>query len=161
MTAPYRIITVCTGNICRSPMAELMLADTAARTGVNVQLDSAGTTGWEAGSPIDSRAGALLAGYGIASDTHRARKFQRSWFTERDLILALDVDHYEALMALAPDDAAANKVRMLRSFDPHAAGLAPAQQGIYDPWYGDMADFEASWRLISAAVPGILAYARR
>lgn len=160
MTAPYRIITVCTGNICRSPMAELMLADAAAQAGINVQLDSAGTSGWESGNPIDSRAGSLLAGHGIASDTHRARKFQPSWFAERDLILALDVDHFEALQALAPDDESARKVRMLRSFDPLAAGLSPAQQGIYDPWYGDMADFEASWRLISAAVPGILAYAR-
>jgi protein-tyrosine phosphatase len=160
MTAPYRIMTVCTGNICRSPMAELMLADTAARTGVDVQIDSAGTTGWEEGRPIDSRAGELLAGHGIASGSHRARKFKMSWFTERDLILALDVDHYEALRALAPDEEAAGKVRMLRSFDPNAAGLSPAQQGIYDPWYGDMADFEASWRLISGAVPGILAYAR-
>ncbi|WP_125614702.1 low molecular weight protein-tyrosine-phosphatase [Specibacter cremeus] len=160
MTSPYRIITVCTGNICRSPMAELMIAAAAAERGVDVAVDSAGTTGWEVGSPIDERAGRLLARHGIDSSGHRARQFEQAWFAERDLILALDVDHYEALLALAPDDRAAAKVRMLRGFDPAVVGKPPAQLGIYDPWYGDMRDFEASRQLIQAAIPGILTHAR-
>ncbi|ALV46934.1 hypothetical protein MB46_17055 [Arthrobacter alpinus] len=158
MSNPYRIMTVCTGNICRSPMAEFMLADAAAESGLEVEVDSAGTTSWEAGKPIDPRAKAVLARHGVAAGDHAAREFQPAWFAERDLILALDTDHFDALIALAPDTASAAKVRMLRSFDPAVAHVATAQQGIYDPWYGDSKDFEASWKLIAAAIPGILAH---
>ncbi|MFQ4148655.1 low molecular weight protein-tyrosine-phosphatase [Arthrobacter sp. LAPM80] len=160
MTNPYRIITVCTGNICRSPMAEFMLASAAQEAGLEVVVDSAGTTAWEVGNPIDPRAKAVLARHGIAVNGHAARQFNSSWYAERDLILALDTEHYDALRALAPDAAGAAKVRMLRSFDPDAAGGSPEQQGIYDPWYGNAKDFEVSWDLIDAAIPGILAHAR-
>lgn len=160
MSNPYRIMTVCTGNICRSPMAEFMLASAAAESGLEVEVDSAGTTAWEIGNPIDPRAKAVLARHGVAVAKHAAREFQPAWFAERDLILALDTDHHDALIALAPDAAAAAKVRMLRSFDPAVADAAAEQQGIYDPWYGNAKDFEVSWDLIAAAIPGILAHAR-
>ncbi|WP_207344931.1 low molecular weight protein-tyrosine-phosphatase [Arthrobacter sp. E3] len=160
MTTPFRIITVCTGNICRSPMAEFMLADAAEKAGLDLVVDSAGTSAWEIGNPIDARAKAILARHGIVTPAHTARKFKPSWFAERDLILALDTDHYEDLRALAPNKEAAGKVRMLRSFDPDVAHSEPAQQGIYDPWFGNAKDFEVSWDLISAAIPGILAHAR-
>lgn len=160
MTKPYRIITVCTGNICRSPMAELMLADAAANAGLDVEVDSAGTSAWEIGNPIDPRAKAVLYRHGITSAGHTARTFNPAWFAERDLILALDTDHYDTLRALAPTPEAAAKVRMLRSFDPEVAKEGTQAQGIYDPWYGDAKDFEVSWDLIAAAIPGILAHAR-
>ncbi len=160
MTTPYRIITVCTGNICRSPMAEFMLSSAAAEAGLSVEVDSAGTSAWEVGNPIDPRAQDVLAQHGITAANHSARKFNAAWFAERDLILALDTDHYDALLASAPNAAAANKVRMLRSFDPAVADLTPAKQGIYDPWYGNARDFDESWNLISAAIPGILAHVR-
>lgn len=160
MSTPYRITTVCTGNICRSPMAEFMLAQAAAESGRNVVVDSAGTSAWELGNPIDSRAKDVLARHGITTQDHTARQFQASWFANCDLVLALDTDHYNTLRAMAPTAAAAAKVRMLRSFDPEVAGKKPEHQGIYDPWFGDDADFEVSWNLISAAIPGILAHAR-
>lgn len=160
MTTPYRITTVCTGNICRSPMAEFMVANAAAEAGLNVEVDSAGTSAWEVGNPMDPRAFAELARHGIEATGHTARTFNPEWFAERDLILALDIDHYEDLRALAPNTATAQKVRMLRSFDPAVAQLEPAQQGIYDPWYGNAKDFAVSWDLIEAALPGIVAHAR-
>lgn len=160
MTTPYRIITVCTGNICRSPMAEFMLAQAASEAGMDVLVDSAGTSGWEIGNPIDPRAEAVLSRHGITATDHVARKFNPAWFSSRELILALDTDHFDALRALAPDAAAAAKVRMLRSFDPHMAHAFPQEQGICDPWFGDAKDFEVSWELIAAAIPGILAHAR-
>ena len=129
MTEPYRIITVCTGNICRSPMAELMLQRAADGAGLAVVVDSAGTSGWEVGNPIDPRAAAKLDALGISSAGHSARQFQPAWFAERDLILALDVGHFDALCAAAPDEAARVKVRMLRSFDPAVAGRAARRTG--------------------------------
>lgn len=161
MIEPYRIITVCTGNICRSPMAELMLQRAADDAGLAVVVDSAGTTGWESGNPIDPRAAAKLEQLGIPSGSHSARQFRQEWFAQRDLILALDVDHFDTLRAEAPDQTARGKVRMLRSFDAEVAGGTPAEQGIDDPWYGNSSDFDNSWRLIHAAIPGILAHVKQ
>src|SRR3712207_5210133 len=103
-SSPYRVIAVCTGNICRSPMAELMLAAALQREGLDslVTIDSAGTTGYEAGRPIDPRAARRLSATQIVSDRHAAREWQPVWFRERDLILALDIDHYAWLTESAP-----------------------------------------------------------
>ena len=103
-SSPYRVITVCTGNICRSPMAELMLAAALEREGLDglVEVDSAGTTGYEAGRPIDPRAARRLAAAQLPSENHVARQWDPRWFSERDLILALDIDHYAWLTEAAP-----------------------------------------------------------
>ncbi len=160
-SSQYRIITVCTGNICRSPMAELMLAEALAEAQLSdVDVDSAGITSYEAGRPIDPRAARKLAAHNISSELHVAREWRSEWFHTRELILALDVDHYGWLRQAAPDQASLAKIRMLRSFDPAVAGRDPLDQGIEDPWYGGHADFDATWELIRAAIPGILEHVR-
>ena len=157
-SSPYRVIAVCTGNICRSPMAELMLKAALEREGLDglVAVDSAGTTGYEAGRPIDPRAARRLAATQLGSEQHIAREWDRDWFHSRDLILALDIDHYAWLSEAAPDQESLDKIRMFRSFDPAMAGLDLLDQGIEDPWYGGHADFDAVWHQIHAAVPGIV-----
>ncbi|NUP74225.1 MAG: low molecular weight phosphotyrosine protein phosphatase [Sinomonas sp.] len=159
--SPYRIITVCTGNICRSPMAEFMLVDALNAAGLADQalVDSAGTTNYEVGRPIDPRAARVLDAHGVPAHLHVARKFREEWFEERDLILALDVDHYGRLRELAPAGTE-HKVRMLREFDPAVARLDHLDQGIEDPWFGDQSDFELTWELIHAALPGIVEHVR-
>jgi protein-tyrosine phosphatase len=139
-------------------MAELMLAAALEREGLDglVAVDSAGTTGYEAGRPIDPRAARRLAAMQLGSQQHTAREWDRSWFYERDLILALDIDHYAWLSEAAPDQESLDKIRMLRSFDPAMAGLDLLDQGIEDPWYGGHADFDAVWHQIHAALPGIV-----
>ena len=126
-------------------MAEIMLTQAFEEAGLGgeVLVDSAGTTGWESGNPIDERAAAKLTELGLASEAHRARQFDPGWYAERDLILALDVDHYEDLKLEAPDAESRSRVRMLREFDPSAAGTPISELGIYDPWYGDRADLVA------------------
>jgi protein-tyrosine phosphatase len=158
----YRIVTVCTGNICRSPMAELMLARAFEEAGMadDVVVDSAGTTGWEAGRPIDQRAAAKLTELGIESHLHRARQFEPAWYHERDLILALDLDHYRALRADAPDDAARDRIHLLREFDPSTTDTDLEELGIYDPWFGDSRDFDATWGMVDGAVEGVVRYVR-
>ncbi|MET3932012.1 protein-tyrosine phosphatase [Arthrobacter sp. OAP107] len=162
MTRPYRIIAVCTGNICRSPMAELILAEAFAAAGLAgaVVVDSAGTTAYEAGRPIDPRAARKLTAHNLPSDRHIAREWRKEWFTERHLILALDVDHYGWLRASAPDGESLERIRMLRSFDPLLATKDPLDQGCEDPWYGDHSDFAAVFDQIQASVPGIVEYVR-
>jgi low molecular weight protein-tyrosine phosphatase len=160
-SSQYRIITVCTGNICRSPMAELMLAEAFAAGGLaGAVVDSAGIAAYEVGRPIDPRAARNLQGHGISSDHHVAREWRPEWFHTRELILPLDVDHYGWLRQTAPDRESLSKIRMLRSFDPAVAGKDPLDQGIEDPWYGGHSDFDLTWNLIHAAVPGIVAHVR-
>ncbi len=161
MSSQYRIIAVCTGNICRSPMAELMLAEAfRAERLTGAVVDSAGTTAYEAGRPIDPRAARKLTAQNIASDRHVAREWRPEWFASRDLILALDVDHYGWLRQAAPDRDSLAKIRMLRSFDPAVADEDPLEQGIEDPWYGGHTDFDTTWNLIRASLPGVVQHVR-
>ncbi|MFU1884008.1 protein tyrosine phosphatase, partial [Enterococcus faecium] len=83
---------------------------------------------------------------------HRARKFRPEDFATNDLILALDTDHFDWLQQHAPREAS-SKIRLLREFDPAAD---QADLGIADPWYGDLADFEETYRLITAALPSVV-----
>lgn len=160
-SSQYRIIAVCTGNICRSPMAELMLAEAIAADGLaGAVVDSAGTTAYEVGRPIDPRAARKLTAHSIPSERHVAREWRAEWFHNRELILALDVDHFGWLQQAAPDRESLSKIRMLRSFDPAVAGRDALDQGIEDPWYGGHADFDLTWNLINAALPGLVAHVR-
>ena len=161
----YRIITVCTGNICRSPMAQFCLtrAFNEAGLGDEVRVDSAGVTAWEAGRPMDPRAVDELTGHSFdARETRafRAQEFQEEWFADRDLVLAMDYGHYTELRGIAARGRDRDKVRLIRSFDPASAALAPEEQGIEDPWYGNMSDFDSSYAMIQASVPGVVEYVR-
>lgn len=157
----YRITIVCTGNICRSPMAAYLLRRAVEDAGIeDVDIDSSGTSDWEIGNPIDPRAAELLTGRGIETSGHVARQFAAAHFADADLVLALDTDHYTALRRMAATDADRAKIRMLRSFDPTLAGEPPAKQGVYDPWFGDKADFTATADMISGALPGLVRHIR-
>ena len=155
-----RIMTVCTGNICRSPMAEVVLRERLVDAGLasEVIIDSTGTTGYEVGSPMDPRARRVLldAGYtdpGIGA--HRARQVRAVELRERDLVLAATGEHVSALrrvLGLRPsDENGAPHVRLIRSFDP---GSGPID--LADPWYGGPADFEQCLREVEATIDGVL-----
>lgn len=142
-------------------MAELMLAEAFHAEGLTgVVVDSAGTTAYESGRPIDPRAARKLTAHNIASNRHVAREWRPEWFASRELILALDVDHFGWLRQAAPDRESLAKIRMLRSFDPAVADKDPLEQGIEDPWYGGHTDFDTTWNLIRASVPGIVQHVR-
>lgn len=146
----YRVCLVCMGNICRSPMAEIVLRRTLADHGLDglVSVDSAGTGGWHAGEPMDERAAAALAEHGYDGSRHRARQFTRDWFAERDLVLAMDGENLRALRRLAP---AGVEVRLFRSFDPDA----PEGAEVPDPYYGGPEGFAEVLTLVRAAADGL------
>ncbi|GHD02668.1 low molecular weight protein-tyrosine-phosphatase [Zhihengliuella salsuginis] len=157
----FRINAVCTGNICRSPMAEYLLRAELEKAGIEgIEVVSSAVTAWEVGNPVDDRARDLLTEHGIDAAEHVARQFTPADYDASDLILALDTDHYTHLRRGAPGPEAEAKVRMLRSFDPDVADRGPADQGIYDPWYGDEADFETTYVLINGALEGIVEFVR-
>lgn len=151
---PYRVIFVCMGNICRSPMAEAILRAKLDDAGLGdaVVVDSAGTGAWHVGDPADRRSRQALAQRGYP-DGHIARVFDPQWFGERDLVVALDLDNQRALRRMAPDRDRAHAVRLLREFDPDADSLE-----VPDPYYGGTADFAVVMDQVEAACDGLVAY---
>ncbi|TLS41474.1 low molecular weight phosphotyrosine protein phosphatase [Streptomyces montanus] len=151
---PYRVCFVCTGNICRSPMAESVFRAHVAEAGLDglVMVDSAGTGGWHEGDGADPRTVSVLETNGYESD-HTARQFQVSWFSGINLVIALDSSHLKALRRLAPTPADAEKVRLLRTYDP----AARHDLDVPDPYYGDLDGFEECLEMVQAASPGLLA----
>lgn len=150
----YRVCFVCTGNICRSPMAESVFRARITEAGLDglVEVDSAGTGGWHEGDGADPRTVAVLEASGYEGD-HTARQFQASWFARLDLVIALDSGHLKALRQLAPTPQDAEKVRLLRSYDP-AVG---SDLDVPDPYYGRMDGFEECLEMVEAASLGLLA----
>ncbi|NIK55689.1 low molecular weight protein-tyrosine-phosphatase [Kribbella shirazensis] len=114
---------VCTGNICRSPMGEVVLRAKLAEAGVDgVEVTSSGTGGWHVGDRMDPRAAAALRSRGYDGSAHRARQYERSW--QRDLVLAMDSGHLATLRLHGAD-----------------AQLF-AQDDVPDPYYGEDDGFD-------------------
>lgn len=131
----YRIALVCLGNICRSPMAHVVLDSRLDDAGLSdqVRVVSAGTGGWHTGERMDQRAATVLGAAGYDASRHVARKFDIDWFTENDLLLAMDESNYADIADLAPSVASLRKLRMFRDFDPEAT---ERDNEVPDPWYG-------------------------
>ncbi|MFF4832353.1 low molecular weight protein-tyrosine-phosphatase [Streptomyces sp. NPDC001315] len=154
---PYRVCFVCTGNICRSPMAESVFRARVAEAGLDdrVEVDSAGTGGWHEGDGADPRTVAVLEDNGYGSG-HTARQFQASWFSRLDLVIALDSGHLKVLRRLAPTEEDTRKVRLLRSYDP----AVDDDLDVPDPYYGGMDGFEECLEMVEGASTGLLAAVR-
>ncbi|MFC7866483.1 low molecular weight protein-tyrosine-phosphatase [Streptomyces murinus] len=163
----YRVCFVCTGNICRSPMAECVFRARVAEAGLadRVEIDSAGTGGWHEGEAADPRTVTVLRDGGYDCD-HIARRFQPSWFARRDLVIALDAGHLRDLRRLAPTEDDARKVRLLRAYARRSSGvLAPDDSlgdglDVPDPYYGGPDGFAACLEMVEEASTGLLAAVR-
>ncbi|MFD8386857.1 low molecular weight protein-tyrosine-phosphatase [Streptomyces sp. NPDC059679] len=159
--SPYRVCFVCTGNICRSPMAESVFRAYAEEAGLDgrVEVDSAGTGPWHEGDGADRRTISALTAHGYEQN-HIARQFQSSWFSALDLVIALDSGHLRELRALAPTPEDAAKVRLLRAYapgtNPDADSEAQDALDVPDPYFGGPDDFEACLEMIEAASEGLL-----
>ena len=149
---PLHVTFVCSGNICRSPMAEKMFAHQISERGLadKVRVSSAGTGGWHAGDGADSRANRVLREHGYPCE-HVAVQVDDDHLSA-DLVVALGRNHMRLLTQLGAEP---DRVRMLRSFDPRSAANA---LDVEDPYYGGHADFEDVFTVISAALPGLHAW---
>lgn len=152
---PYRVAVVCLGNICRSPIAHVVLRKALDRAGMGerVEVDSSGTGDWHLGHPMDRRAAEALAAAGYDGSAHRARQFTEDWYEGHDLILAMDESNYRDVTALAPDEETAKeRVRMFREFDPDGEY---GDMEVPDPYYGGADNFTHVVRIVERTSEGL------
>jgi protein-tyrosine phosphatase len=146
------ILFVCLGNICRSPTAEGVFRHLAARAGLEVVIDSAGTAAYHAGELPDPRSRRAAEARGIVLD-HRARQVVVADFARFDWVLAMDRTNRDDLLARAARDQR-SKVRLFRSFDPAAGEEAE----VPDPYYGGPRGFEEVLDQCERASAGLLRF---
>jgi low molecular weight protein-tyrosine phosphatase len=151
--AKHRLLFVCLGNICRSPMAEGVFRRIAEEEGVLhlFDIDSAGLGHWHIGQAPDTRAQKAARDRGIDISGQSARQVKHTDFARFDLILAMDGDNYQELVQLAPSDAR-HKLRRFLDFAPQA----PAKD-VPDPFFGGPKGFDHALDLIEQAARGLLA----
>lgn len=163
MPRPYRVMTVCTGNICRSPIAEAVLRERfeAAGLGTRVVVDSGGISAEEAGTRIDPRAARVLRQAGYAVPRGTVHQVTSDDIGAHDLLLAMTAQHARRLRTQATREEDAAKVRLYRSFDPAAPSLDLVDESaldVEDPWYGGQDDFLATLDQVEAAADAIVAH---
>jgi len=148
----YRIALVCLGNICRSPMADVVLNARLDEAGLGdaVEVTSSGTAGWHVGKVMDERAAALLTQEGYDASRHRARQFDPVWHDEHDLVLAMDGTNL--------DDLGGRDERLMKFRD-----LDPVETGadVPDPYYGGPAGFEEVLRMVERTSTAIVTALQR
>ena len=157
MAMNTRVLFVCMGNICRSPMAEGVFRHMVRQAGLDdiVKVDSAGTHAFHAGETPDKRAQAIAAKRGFDIADLRARQVQDKDFEAYDLILAMDWDNLGLLQQIAPKNAHHKLQLLMRFATEHESATIP------DPYYGAQQGFEQAFDFIEDACAGLLDVARR
>ena len=143
-----RILFVCLGNICRSPMAEFIFKDLAAKAGRGAEFEaaSAGTSSEEYGNPVYPPARRKLAEHGIACAGKTARQLTRAYYDRYDLLIGMESRHLAAMRRICGGDPA-GKMHRLLDYTARPADIA-------DPWY--TGDFDAAWNDIESGCRALL-----
>ncbi len=150
---PLRVLFVCLGNICRSPLAEGVFRKQVHEAGLgeDLEVDSAGTGGWHVGQPPDRRMRQTASRHGVYLDDIRARKFDRADLDRFDLILAMDRSNlYDILSMAGPEQR--SKVKLFMSYDESGGG----QKDVPDPYYGGPDGFENVFEIVERTSRNIL-----
>jgi protein-tyrosine phosphatase len=144
-----KILMVCLGNICRSPLAEGILSLKGKH--LNLEVDSAGTAAYHIGKQPDIRSIEIANKYNIDLNQQRARQFSRADFDEFDIIYAMDTNNYAHLISLASTETERNKIRMiLNEINPKA------YQSVPDPYYGGENGFQDIYNMLDKACDKII-----
>ena len=138
-----KILMVCLGNICRSPLAEGIMRSKLSN---NFIVDSAGTGGWHAGELPDKRSIATAKNKGLDITNQRARQFKISDFESFDYIYVMDNSNYKDVVALAPNEEAKSKVKLILN------EIFPGENvDVPDPYYGGQDGFENVFNMLNEA----------
>lgn len=142
---------ICTGNICRSPLAHAVFEQKVRDAGLadSIEVESSGTDAWHVGEQADPRMRSTAANHGVVLN-HRARRLQPDDITNYDLLLVMDRQNHRNTMSLCRTESEKEKVRMFRDFDPEGTGDVP------DPWYGGPEGFELVWDLVERTCVNLL-----
>lgn len=144
-----KILMVCLGNICRSPMAEGIMRHKAMQNGWQIEVDSAGTGDWHVGESPDSRAMEYMDRQGISIRKLRARQVAPADFYDFDLILTMDAENYTNVMRIKPADATA-QVEMVMNLAHPGRNIA-----VPDPYFGGNEGFEKVYRMLDETLDHI------
>ncbi len=139
-----KILMVCLGNICRSPLAEGIMQDVIDKEGLDWEVDSAGTGSWHIRNPPDPRSRATAKKHGLSIDRQRARQFSKKDFDHFDLILAMDQSNYDDIIALASNTEEKSKVQKILDYTDLPNKDVP------DPYWDDNG-FEQVYSLLDNA----------
>jgi protein-tyrosine phosphatase len=148
-SALFRICFVCTGNICRSPMAESVFKSLVRKAGLAgaIAVVSAGTGDWHVGERSDDRTVEALRARGYDGTSHRARQFDPDWFGSLDLVVVFDRSQERILRTWANNEVDRSKVQLILNFD----GDNPGAPDVPDPYYSDAAMFDQVLGMIERA----------
>jgi len=149
---PIRVLFVCLGNICRSPLAEAVFRHQVAERGwtERFEIDSAGTSGWHRGAPPDTRSAEVARRRGIDL-AGASRKVTAMDLRRFDYVIAMDEENLDALQELRDASGGTAQVRRLREFEPGARSL-----DVPDPYYGGARGFEDVLDLVEDACEELL-----
>jgi protein-tyrosine phosphatase len=148
---PVRVLFVCTGNICRSPLAEAVFKDLVQSRGLEsrYEADSAGTHGYHEGEPADPRTIRVGAKHGLRVDSI-ARELRDSDFTRFDVLVAMDRGHLREMRARCPRPLL-DRLLLMPDYDPEGA-----LKDVPDPYYGGPEGFEQIYRILVGCSRGLL-----
>lgn len=144
---PYKIIAVCLGNICRSPLAEGHLRRVAKERDLDWEISSGGTGNWHVGGKPDPRSREVAKAHGMNIDDQRAHQVAVADLESHDLILAMDRNNYQDLMKLAQSDEQRAKIKLLLDYTELSEKYGP---DVFDPYWDD-SGFEGVYTLLELA----------
>jgi len=148
---PVRILFVCLGNICRSPLAEIVVRAIAEKRGLDHYcFASAGTGDWHVGGPADPRSSATALAHGLDLSRHRARQVTSASVTEWDWFIAMDRQNRRDLLAMGVAD---DRLLLMREFEDDTVEL-----DVPDPYYGGAGGFEDAYHMLVANAENLLSY---
>ena len=150
----YRVAFICTGNICRSPSADVVLSSLLAGAGLDdrVAVVSGGMGDWHVGDPMDPRSAVALGARGYDASRHRAQQVRGDWFGRDDVLFAMDESHRRDLLLLGDSE----RVRLFGDFDPQTPGVE-----VPDPYYGGRDGFEEVLDMIERTCRALVPHIER
>ena len=148
-----RVLMVCMGNICRSPLAHGVFERMVKEEGLShlIEVDSSGTHSWHVGNPPDPRSQEVAMRHGLDLNYQQARKVTSADIDDYDYIIAMDRDNLAILQALAKNKESLNKIALFLDF---AEGIELSE--VPDPYYGGPGGFDHVYELVEAAASGLL-----
>lgn len=150
-----KVLFVCLGNICRSPLAEGIFKDLVKKKGLSDKIfcDSAGTANYHIGKDPDHRSCDVASRYKITLE-HKARQFFENDFEDFDYIVAMDRSNFENIKRLKAQGSIEGKVFLMRKFDP----LKDKEEDVPDPYYGGLSGFEEVYKMLLRSCENLLEY---